>query len=302
MTPDIEVSGLRLAYGDAVALDGLSFGLTGGKIYGLLGRNGAGKTSLLSVLAAFRKAGGGVVRVGGEQVWENPSATRRICLVREAGEASAIGTVEDAFYFAEALRPGWDAAYAERLVEMFELPKRKNVSELSLGKRSALGVTIGLASRAPLTMFDESYLGMDAPSRYAFYDELLRDFIANPRTVIMSTHLIEEVSSLFEEVLIIEGGRLLLHEESDALRARGASVTGPEDEVERFVAGLTVLGDKRLGRTRSAMVYGELDDGRREAAVRAGLDIGPIALQDLFIHLTGQRGAAVGGALEGGPE
>ncbi|RBQ19361.1 ABC transporter ATP-binding protein [Spongiactinospora rosea] len=289
MSPDIEVSGLRLTYGEAVALDGVGFTLTGGKIYGLLGRNGSGKTSLLSVLGAFRRADAGTVRIGGRPVFENAAVARQTCLIREAGEASAIGTVNDALYFAEVLRSTWDAAYAERLLDIFEIPRRKNVAALSLGKRSALGVVLGLASRAPVTMFDESYLGMDAPSRYAFYEELLADFMARPRTVIMSTHLIEEVSSLFEEILIIDRGRLVLQEESEALRGRGVSVTGPEEEVGRFVAGLTVLGDKRLGRTRSAMVYGELDAERRGKARAAGLELGPIALQDLFVHLTAPK-------------
>jgi ABC-2 type transport system ATP-binding protein len=290
MTAGVEVENLRLHYGKTRALDGLTFSLAGGKIYGLLGRNGSGKTSLLSVLGAFRKATSGKALIDGQRIWENAAVTSRTCLIREAGEATTIGTVHDALYFAE-LRPGWDGEYARRLLDRFELPEKKSVTELSLGKRSALGVVLGLASRAPVTMFDESYLGMDTPSRYAFYEELLADFMVRPRTIIMSTHLIEEVSSLFEEVLIIDHGRLLLREETDALRSRGVSVTGPEDVVDRFVADLRVLGDKRLGRTRSAMVYGELDGERRAEAVEAGLDLGPIALQDLFVHLTEKEGS-----------
>lgn len=140
-------------------------------------------------------------------------------------------------------------------------------------------------------MFDESHLGLDAPSRYLFYDALLTDFIAHPRTIVVSTHLIEEMSSLLEEVVIIDDGRLLLHEEVEALRSRGAEVTGPADKVDRFVAGLTVLGERQLGRTKSAMIYGALDDGQRRAADSAGLDLGPIALQDLFVYLTERKGA-----------
>jgi ABC-2 type transport system ATP-binding protein len=127
---------------------------------------------------------------------------------------------------------------------------------------------------------------MDAPSRYAFYDELLTDFMAHPRTIVISTHLIEEVSSLFEQVVIIDRGRLVLHDEADHLRSRGAAITGAADVVDRFADGLTVLGKKTLGPTKSAMVYGALDDAYRERARGAGLDIGPIALQDLFVHLT----------------
>ncbi|MGH2534681.1 MAG: hypothetical protein ACRDJW_20675 [Thermomicrobiales bacterium] len=141
-------------------------------------------------------------------------------------------------------------------------------------------------------MFDESYIGMDAPSRYTFYEELLADFIAHPRTIVVSTHLIEEVASLFEQVVIIDKGRLVLQEDAEALRARGAAVIGPAAAVDQFVTGLTVLNVKHLGPTKSAMVYGDLDDARRQQARAAGLEIGPIALQDLFVHLTAPTGDA----------
>ena len=137
-----------------------------------------------------------------------------------------------------------------------------------------------------MTLFDESHLGMDAPSRAAFSDELPADFMARPRTIVISTHLIDELSPLFEEVLIIDNGRLVLQDETEALRARGADVTGPAAVVDRFVAGRTVLRERQLGATKSAMVYGGLDERHRRQAREAGLDLGPVALQDLFVHLT----------------
>ncbi|HEV3013286.1 MAG TPA: ABC transporter ATP-binding protein, partial [Actinomycetota bacterium] len=185
---------------------------------------------------------------------------------------------------------GWDGDYAAALVERFQIPPRKKLGELSLGQRSALGVTFGLAARAPVTLFDESHLGMDAPSRAAFSDELLADFMARPRTIVISTHLIDELSPLFEEVVIIDNGRLVLQDETEVLRARGADVTGPAEAVDRFVAGHTVLRERQLGRTKSAMVYGGLDEAHRRQARDAGLDLGPVALQDLFVHLTEPTG------------
>ncbi|GAA2356263.1 ATP-binding cassette domain-containing protein [Nonomuraea africana] len=280
----IDIDDLRVAYGETVAIDALSLKLEAGKIYGLLGRNGAGKTSLLSVLAGFRRHSGGTVLADGRPIFENSHTTREISLIRDAGETVNLGTVEDALYFAEDLRPRWDAAYAQELIELFELDPKKNVKSMSKGQRSAVGVVVGLASRAPLTMFDESYLGMDVPSRQAFYDALLADFMAHPRTIILSTHLIEEVSSLFEEVVIIDKGRLVVHTPADDLLAMGTSVTGPAEQVESFTRDLTVLGAKQLGPTRSVMVYGPLDHAE---ARKAGLETGPIAMQELFIHLTG---------------
>jgi ABC-2 type transport system ATP-binding protein len=190
---------------------------------------------------------------------------------------------------ARALRPHWDEEYAQALVERFQLPLKKRIGALSRGAKSALSVTIGLAARAPVTIFDEAYLGMDAPSRYAFYDEMLNDYIAHPRTIIISTHLIEEVGSLFEEVVIIDKGRLVAHDETEALRSGGVAVTGPADAVDAFTAGRTVLGDQRLGGTRSTTIYGQLTDEERARAREAGLDLGPLGLQDLFVHLTAEE-------------
>jgi len=283
----VEVENLVLRYGDTTALDGLTFSLESDKIYGLLGRSGSGKTSLLSVLAAFRRESAGNVRIDGRPVFENSAVTRNIIMIRDGGETVKIGTAEDAVYFAEWLRPNWDGDYARSLMDRFELKPKAKVSEMSKGQRSAMGVVVGLASRAPLTIFDESYLGMDVPSRNAFYEALLADYMRHPRTIVLSAHLIEEVSSLFEEVLIIDRGRLVVHEETEALLSRGRAVTGPADRVDAFTAGLTVLGTRELGPTKSAMVYGDLDETQRRQAVETGLELAPIAMQDLFVHLTG---------------
>lgn len=284
---NIEIDTLQIRYNDTTALDDLSFTLSGNKIIGLLGRNGSGKSSLLSTLAAYRKPSAGAVRINGQPVFENARIMSQICLIGESGTIADKGDkVQDVLDIARHLRLDWDAAYASRLLERFEVPLRKSVGDLSLGKRSALGIVIGLASRAPLTMFDESHLGMDVPSRIAFQEELLADFMEHPRTIIISTHQIEELSALFEEVVIIDHGKLVAHEETEVLRMRGTEVTGPLEEVDRFVASLRVLSDKQLGRTKSAMVFGAIDDAQRRQAQAAGLDLGPISLQDLFVHLT----------------
>jgi len=289
MSLGITVSGLSLDYGDTRAIDDLSFELDGGKIYGLLGRNGSGKTSLLSMIAAFRRQTAGQITVDGNEPFENAAVTSQICLIRESGDVFETDTVKNVLKFAADFRPYWDADLAARLVDRFELPLKKRVQALSRGKRSALGVTLGMASRAPLTLFDEVHLGMDAPSRYAFYEELLNDYLEHPRTIVLSTHLIEEVASLFEEVIIIDRGRLILHEPADEVRARGVAITGRADAVASFTQSMDVLSTKQLGGTSQATVYGALSDERRRDAAEAGLELGPVPLQDLFVHLTDNK-------------
>lgn len=293
MTMQIEARNVRLSYGDVTALDGLSMSLEGNRIIGLLGRNGSGKSTLLSALAAFRKQDEGEVLVNGGPVWENPAVTSQIALIREGGDViDEDEPFKDAMAYAEWLRPNWNADLAEELIERFSISRTTKVSAMSRGQRSAVGIVLGLAARAPITMFDETYLGMDAPSRYAFYDVLLKEYMAHPRMMILSTHLIEEVSSVFEDVVIIDKGKVLLHEATDDLLGRGTSVTGSATAVNQFVEGMTVIGSRELGRTRSAMVFGDLTSGQRRAARQAGLDLDPIDLQDLFVHLTAPKGAA----------
>ena len=291
MTGRIEVRGVTQRYGDVTALDDVSFTLEGGKIHGLLGRNGSGKTSLLSVMAAFRKPTAGEVLLDGEPIYEQAAQMQQIAFIRESGD-----TVEDSEKASEALRmaaylrPNWDADYAERLMERFRVPTKTAIGKMSRGQRSALGIVLGLASRAPVTIFDETYLGLDAPSRAAFYDALLADYMETGRTFIVSTHLIEEVSSLLETVLILHHGTLLVHEETSELLTRGAAITGPAEVVARVTADLRVIERRQLGRTVSAMVFGELDAAHVRAARAEGLEVEPIALQELFIQLTGDEG------------
>ncbi len=293
MSFGVEVRDLTLRYGSTTALDGVGFTLPAGSITGLIGRNGSGKTSLLSVLAAFRRAASGTVLVDGEDPWENDRVLAGVCLIRESGDVLSEWSLRDNLRYVEQAREHFSGELAGRLMDVFELPAKRKPSHLSRGKRSAFGVVVGLASRADLTLLDEVHLGMDAPSRYAFADALLADFVEHPRTIVISSHLIEEIQRLVETVVILHQGRVLLADEADAVRARGNTVTGPADAVAEFTAGRTVIARQTLGRTAQATVYGRLEEADRTAARGLGLDLGPVDLQDLFVHLTGPAGLAV---------
>lgn len=282
----VEVRGLVARYGDTVALDGLDVTIEPGAITGLLGRNGSGKTTLLSILAAFRRPDAGAVLVDGEDPWENARVMGQTCLVRESGDVLTDIALGDTLGMLERVRPSFDRAFAEALLDTFELDPKATPGKLSRGKKSAFGVVVGLATRAPLTLLDEVHLGMDAPSRYAFYDALLADYAEHPRTIVVSSHLIDEVQRLLERVVIVDRGRVLLTDDAEALRARGATVTGPADAVDAFVVGHRVIGRRALGRTAQATVFGGLTPEQAAAAHAAGLEIGGVDLQDLFVDLT----------------
>jgi ABC-2 type transport system ATP-binding protein len=287
VTIDLELRGVGLRYDDGTeALRGVDLTVPGGTILGLLGRNGAGKSSLMSLVASLRPPTSGEVLVDGRDPWEDQRLTAQVALVGDSGE-SGMWKVADALALGETLRPTWDSAYAERLLDRFEVPNVK-IAKLSRGKRAALACLSGLAARAPITMFDEPHLGMDAPSRYAFFDELLSDYMTHPRTIVLSTHHIDEVASLFGQVAILDRGALVTHDDTDRLRARGSEVTGPAAAVDEFTesGGLRILGERQLGGTKATVTYGDLTDEQRRRATHAGLELGPLPLQDLFVHLT----------------
>lgn len=142
---------------------------------------------MLGTIAGRRRPSAGSVRIDGQDTFEHPRLMRQIGLVGSPGPGNDGYRVRDMLRLAATLRPAWDPELADALQRRFDLSSRKSVMALSRGQRAALAVTIGLASRTPVTMFDEAHLGMDAPSRYAFYDALLEDYTAHPRTIIVST-------------------------------------------------------------------------------------------------------------------
>lgn len=185
--------------------------------------------------------------------------------------------------------PHWDAALADRLVAEFAVPLGRRMKRLSRGQRSAVGVVVGIAARAELTIFDEPYAGLDAVARHTFYDRLLQDYGVHPRTILMSTHLIDEVADLLDHVLVIDDGRLMIDADADELRGSATTLAGRHSAVQGFAEGREVLTWDSLGGLATVTLTG-LSDADKSAAHAAGLDVVPVSLQRLIIGRA--RGAA----------
>ncbi len=294
MSLSIDLDRVTVQFGEKAALSDLTLHLDGGKIYGLLGRNGAGKSTLLSLLGSLRKPTSGRVLADGQELFENFPMTQQVCLIRESPDVlDADEKIDYNLEFARVMRPNWDEGYAQELIGKFAIPTNQKVDTLSRGQRSALGIVIGLASRAPLTMFDESYLGLDTPSRYTFYEELLADFMRSPRTIVISTHLIDEVAPIFEQTIILDRGNLLQHGDTDSLRARARRFTGTEHQIDTVLSGETLRGVQQLGTTKSAVVISDRIDMLDDEGRRAGIEVEPVGLQDIFVYLTQEKEVAV---------
>ncbi|QTE31261.1 ABC transporter ATP-binding protein [Pengzhenrongella sicca] len=286
MRPVIEARGVAKEFRGTHALADVSFALEPDRIHGLLGRNGAGKTTLMRILAGQDRPSGGSVAMFGADPFENAAVAQRICFVRESQVYPENFRVGHVLAAARLLYPTWADDVATRLVAAFDLPQDRPVKKLSRGMTSALGIVVGIAARAPITMFDEPYLGLDPAARQVFYDALLADFSAHPRTVVLSTHLIDEVATLLERVVVVHRGRVVLDADADDVRGTAAAVTGPSPRVEQFIAGREVLHREDLGAYAKVTVLGRLTAADRVRARDLDLELAPVSLQQLVIHAT----------------
>ena len=289
MNKVVEVRNLTKSYGSVTVVNQVSFAIEANKIYGLLGRNGAGKTTIMRIITAQEFATSGDVQVFGEAPYENHRVLSQLCFVKDSqkypNNYRLIDVLEQAAWFF----PQWDREYAFALSDEFRLPLKRRMNALSRGMLSAAGAIVGLASRAPLTIFDEPYLGLDATARSLFYDQLLEEYAERPRTIILSTHLIDEVSRLLEHILVMEQGKLILDEDAEALRGRAFTVVGPVANVDTYAAGKELLAREPFGGQVAATVMGSGDVSDRQQAEALGLEIVPVSLQQLIVHLTGEQ-------------
>ena len=284
-TPVVEVDGLTKRFGDVVALDDVTLSVRSGAITGLLGRNGAGKTTLMQTITGQDFATSGTIRVFGEHPVENAKVLSRISFIKEGQKYPDEFKPKHVFACAPWFYENWDADFASALIDDFQLPVNRRIKKLSRGQLSAVGVIVGLAARAPLTFFDEPYLGLDAVARQIFYDRLLEDYGEHPRTIILSTHLIDEVANILEHVVVIDNGRIIMDESAESARESATTVVGPRGAVDAFVAGRKVLHREGVGGLASVTVE-RLDADERRDALASGLELAPVSLQQLIVRTT----------------
>lgn len=286
----INLENINLNYKDTKALENINIELPEQGICGLFGRNGAGKTSLMSLICGYRQQTSGNLTVNGQQLYENPEILPRIAYIYDnQKDSEGEYKVRDLLRITEVLRPNWDSALANRLIKLFGLPLKKTMSSLSHGQKAAVHVTIGLAGQTPITLYDEAYLGMDAAMRKLFIRELLEDYMQRPKLILFSTHYIHEVENILSDALILHEGHVLAYDSCDTLREKGAVITGNVEAVDRFIKGKRILSERTLGNQKEAALY-ELTQEARNLAAMSGLTISQPSLQDLFIYLTGKEG------------
>ena len=225
--PVIHVSGLSRRFGAKTALDSVSLAMPGGAVYGLVGINGAGKTTLIKHILGLLEAQSGSVRVFGLDPVADPVAVlSKIGYLSEENDLPGWMRVDELLRYSRAFYPEWDDDYAEELRDRFALDPSARIKTLSKGQKARAGLLVALAYRPALLVLDEPSSGLDPIVRRDILGAVLRTIADEGRTVLFSSHLLDEVEEVADHVTMISGGRVVVSGALDEIRAshRGASL------------------------------------------------------------------------------
>ncbi len=282
MTKDrIRINKLTKRYGKTTALDNVTTDFEFGKIYGLLGRNGAGKSTMIKVITNRAFAGEGEVTVNGEKTEENPRLKDLIFFMSEEDFYTTY-KLKELLKITSMLYPGFDSERALKYAKLFELDLRKKFSALSTGYKNIFKLIITLCQDLPYLIFDEPVVGLDAYHRELFYKLLLECYAEGERTIIIATHLIEEISGIIEDVVIIDNGKILLKDSVEDLLSKGHSIAGRPDLVNAYIKDRNVIDTEDISGLKIAYLMESPNEN-----IPDELSVSQLNLQKLFVRLTG---------------
>ena len=283
----VQCENVSKAFGRKYALDNLSLEIKENTITGLIGRNGAGKTTLLKLIVGFLRESSGQIQVFSKRPFNDLVVSANTILVDDRMEFPHVLTLGDILIEAGRFYRNWDAELANRLFDYFSLDWKQSPSKLSKGMRSTFHMIIGLASRCPLTIFDEPTTGMDEAVRKDFYRALLKDYLAHPRTIILSSHHLDEIEELVEEIVFLHDGKLKLQLPMLELKEWAVGLTGKQAIIDGFTEGKEIIYTKQVGMGGVyTVVKNEFSDAEIERAKGEGITFSAVAPSDLFVYLT----------------
>ena len=281
----IEVSFVTKRFSKTTALDSVSVIFEEEKIYGLLGRNGAGKSTLLNIISNRLFASEGTVTIDGEISAENDNAQGKVFLMSEVDTYPKGMKCRDILKWTKEFYPEANVEKGMEYAARFGLDTKKSIGSLSTGYRTIIKFIAAIISNAKYTLLDEPVLGLDANHRELLYTILLEEYAENPRTIVIATHLIEEVADIIEQVIIVDSGKIIEDDSVENLLSRGLSVSGKTQVVDEFIKDKNVIGADTVGAVKVAYILGN----ENIDSLPDGIEITPINLQKLFIKLTGEE-------------
>ncbi len=283
----IEISNLNRQFGRTLALADVNLTVPRGVVFGLVGANGAGKTTLIRHLLGLLKAQRGTVRVFGRDPVRDPvDVLSRVGYLSEEGDLPGWMRVAELMRYARAFYPTWDEAYAQDLQRQFALDGAAKIKHLSKGQRARAGLLVALAYRPELLLLDEPSSGLDPVVRRDILGAIVRTIADEGRTVLFSSHLLDEVERVSDCVAMLRGGRVVFAGELDDVRQRHHRLTLRfVDPMPRPPALRGALSWEGQGREWTAVASGELDELRTEAVLLGAemLDQRSLSLDEIFL-------------------
>lgn len=283
----IQCENLNKKYNSSHALKNLSFAIEENKITGLIGRNGAGKTTLLKLIAGFSEPSSGKVMVFSEIPFNNLKVSQNMIFIDDNMTLPQSISLLDILYAASDFYENWDMELAKRLFDYFSFNPNDLQKNLSKGMKSTFHAIIGLAARCPLTIFDEPTTGMDASVRKDFYRALLKDYLEHPRTILLSSHHLNEIDGLIEDVLLIKNGEKYLHISVEELKQFAIGLSGKKIVVDEWTRGKEIIYEKVVGAESAyVVVHNDYMKEDLEKARINGIEISSVAAEDVCVYLT----------------
>ncbi len=290
----IHCEGLVKRFGSKAALDGITLDIEENSIVGLIGRNGAGKTTFLKVLAGYLRPSGGQAAVFGEKPFDNIKVLSNILYMDDERHDDTI-PLRDIVDLAALSYPAFDKQKAIRLLDYFGIPIKAKMKKLSKGTRTLFSLVIAILSRCRLTMLDEPTLGLDAAHRKEFTSLLLKDYADHPRTIIISSHLITELEGMMDHVVLIDRGRLVFHKSIEEAQSHALYLTGHRRALDPLMTEHKVIFRDGMGEKLTLGVVNDFSDEALSSLAGAGVEISPMSVQDLCVNLTAEH---TGGVLD----
>jgi ABC-2 type transport system ATP-binding protein len=277
----IDARGLRKRFGETLALDGVDFRVEEGRIHGLIGLNGAGKTTLLNAVLGLTPCEGNLTVVGRQPWTERDALMRDVCFIADVAVLPRWMRVVNALDYVAGVHPRFDRAKAERFLARTDIPLRKRIGKLSKGMVTQLHLALVMSIDAKLLVLDEPTLGLDILFRKQFYDSLLGDYFDGKRTIVVTTHQVDEIQHILTDVTFIHRGRIVFNATMEDIESRHAELSARPENLEAARALNPIHERPALGRT--LLLY---DNADRERLAELG-EVRAPGLADLVLALVG---------------
>ena len=276
--PVVIARGLRKAYRNKVALDNAAFEIPAGRIVGLIGPNGAGKTTALKAMLGLIPFDGELSVLGRDPRTERDELMQDVCFIADVAVLPRWIRVRDAIEFVAGVHPRFDRARCERFLAGTQLKPKMRVREMSKGMIVQLHLALVMAIDAKLLVLDEPTLGLDILYRKQFYQLLLEDYFDEDKTIVITTHQVEEVEHILTDVMFIRDGRVVLNTDMDSVGSRYVEVMLNADRVDEARA-LSPVDERALPFGKTVMLF----DGVPAERLAALGEIRTPGLADLFV-------------------